>query len=390
MFKWKRTQVNPQSIFSTSPVASFGLEGLEDRRLLSASHHVSHASTSSANSGGGYGHGRVQNTITANLLPGGSTGAIAAELDTLSGTTLTDTSTVYLGNSHGIETYSIRVTATGTKAVYTVDVNGNPVTAPTQSTTTFGALSGTVSSEFSAIATDLGLTDPVSTATVNVVTPVTGDAVYSLRISGSTGKGGRFISVDASGNPVGNENVPFEALSTTLQDALNALAPTGATPLTSTSTQNVHVETVDGVTLYSVKFTAAGVTTTVTVNEAGKATSLPTKTDTTFGALTTTVKTELQTLATADGFTGTIADTAAVVEYTEANGTIIFAITLPVTKTSSSGSTFTANITVASDSLGNPTVPPHGGGGGCGGGHDDGGLFGDRNGGSLFGHGHGH
>jgi len=47
--------------------------------------------------------------------------------------------------------------------------------------------------------------------------------------------------------------------------------------------------------------------------------------------------------------------------YDEANGTTVYAISVNVDKTASDGTAYTIMATVASDQLGNPTVPPEDG-----------------------------
>jgi hypothetical protein len=139
---------------------------------------------------------------------------------------------------------------------------------------------------------------------------------------------------------------------------LNSNAPSGATALDTTSTQKVSIRTANGVTTYTVKFTASGTTSTVTVNSAGVLTSLPSTSTTTFSTIPVAAQTELQTLATADGVSTAIDSAASVRAYDEANGTIIYTITLQADNTSGKG---THRITLSVDQAGNPTVPPTGG-----------------------------
>jgi hypothetical protein len=310
-------------------------------------------------------------------------------LDNLAGsdnlTAPTATQTVKLANVNGVEEYSVDITGTGTSSVLTVDQNGNPVTAPTKSTINWGDLTDTaVTNEVDAIATALNLTAPTATTSV-VVTATNGTtSSYTITLTGATGGGhthGVTVTLDTAGNPIGDITLPFSVMLPAVQDGLNAAAPQGATALSATSTQPVVVTTVDGVTLYSTTFITTGTRTTVTVNNQGVLTSLPSSTTTEFQNLLPAVQDELQSLAADNGYTGTIAGTQSVKEYIEEGGTTVFAVTLPVSKTSShSGKTYTIQITVASDENGNPTVPPtntgggHGGGGGAG--CDGGGGFG--------------
>jgi hypothetical protein len=325
---------------------AFDLEPLEGRQLLSASHH----------------HGHSVNTIEFSQAPLVVQNGLDTDATSHSLTDPAATDTVYLNNINGVETYSVRISSAGAVTTLTIDQLGDAVTAPTTTTTTFSALSGTsAAKEITAIADALGLAKPTDGMTV-LSTMSNGTTTYSIRLkhsSTSTSKKHRksvIITVDANGNPVGNENVTFSVLPLGIQGAINGNLPSGAMALTSDSTQTVRVRTVDGVVLYSTDFTVNGTTSTVTVNAAGKVASLPTQTTTTFGALTSTVKTSLQTLATANGVSGTIADTQSIDVYTEANGTVLYSATLTATSSTDTSSTFDITITVDSD--GDPTTLP--------------------------------
>jgi hypothetical protein len=343
------------------------IETLEGRRLLSASAHAALAQAAIS------GH-----TIEFSQAPA----AVQTGLDALATkdgvTAPTSSQTVFLSNINGVERYSVDIVGTGTDTVLTVKQNGNPVTAPAKTTTTFGTLSGTdaaATSEISAIATALSLTAPVSTTPVHVLTASDGTITYTVRLSGAsaTSRRGASISVDAAGNPVGNANLPFTVIPAAIQIALNKNAPAGATALATTSTQTVNVRTNNGVLTYSTAFTVSGTTTTVTVNSADALATLPTTTSTTFSAIPAMAQAELQKLATADGFSGTIAATQAVSAYDETNGTTIYTITVPTSQTDNSGATISVNITLSVDQSGNPTVLPvdaGGSGSGCDGGSD--------------------
>lgn len=376
MFKFRRKQrLNSNAAHSLSRAVSVVLEPLEDRRLLSADFGWG----GHGGFGGGFG-GRADSTIAFSLAPT----AVQTGLNTLATadglTDPTATTNVHLGNSNGVETYSVTIDGTGTVSTLTVDQLGDAVTAPTYTTTTWATLSGTgtgsdsaAATEISVIATALSLTAPASTDTVNVTTTSAGAVTYSIQLLSSTtatpdwvtrwgGPGyGTAVTVDAAGDPVGNQQLPFSVFSTTIQNGLNKGAPTGATALAGTSTQNVDVQTTDGVTTYSTTYTASGTQTTVTVNAAGTLTNLPTTTTTTFSALSSSLQTELQTLATADGVTTTIAQTQSVTQLTETNGTIIYSVTLGATGTGRDGSTYTFDVTIAVDSNGNPTTLPNNG-----------------------------
>jgi hypothetical protein len=398
-----------RSLIDRGPKFSASLiEALEDRRLLSVSvlhHHHAHkhhtaanasvvesdttstatsdtasSSTASADPGSFPSFGHVIDTVEFQDAPT----AVQTGLTTLASadslTTPTATQIVHLGNANGVETYSLDYNTTGTYTRLTVDQNGNAVTAPTQTTTTWADLDGTgtgsdttAAGEISAIATALNLTAPTSTTVVNVSTPTSGVAIYTVRLaSASTSTTDSFgppdvtISVDANGIPAGNQRLPFSALPTAIQGFLNANVPSGATALASTSTQNVDVRTIDGITTFSTTFTTSGTSTTITVDATGDLITLPTApTTTTFADIPTPAQTELQTLATADGVTTTISSTQSVSVYAEFNGSTIYSVTLAATNSTTSQ---TYNITIASDALGNPTVPPNGGFGGGGGG----------------------
>ncbi|HEX4124090.1 MAG TPA: hypothetical protein VHY37_05125 [Tepidisphaeraceae bacterium] len=336
--------------------------------------------------------GQVENTITFSQAPSAVNSGLTSLASTDGLAPPTSSQTVYLGNSNGVETYSLHYSSTGESSTITVDENGNPVTKPTATTTTYSDLSAADSAaaaEIAAIATALNLTAPTDSTTVNVTTTSSGAVTYSVHLSYSAstssssttgtstvadfnGGGpamfaGAEISVDSAGNPVSNQRLPFDVLPADIQSAINANAPTGASTLATSSTQSVGVQTIDGVTLYTTTFNYSGTTTNVTVNEAGTLTSLPSTTTTTFSTLSSTVQSELQTLATADGVTTAISSTQSVTVYAEPNGTVIYSVSLstgtatPVSGGASSTSgygNFSDTITIAVDANGNPTVPP--------------------------------
>lgn len=334
------------------------IEPLEDRRLLS---HGGFGEGFGGHGGHG-GFGRGLNSVEFSQAPA----AVQTGLDNLASTDKltapTATQTVFLGNRNGIETYTVDITGTGTQTALTVDQNGSPVTAPTNGTTTYGAVPPAVSTEAAAIAGALGLTVPAMTANVPVSTPTGGTSVYTIAlVSSATSTShlrGRLVRIDASGNPLGNLNLPFVAVPTSIQTALNNNRPSGATALATTSTQNVKVHTNSGVTTYSTSFTVGSTTTTVTVNAAGALTKLPSHTTTTFSTLSSKVQTAIQALATGNGATGTIAGTTTVQAYDEANGTTIYSVNVNGSKIGLSGSSFTYNLTISVDQNGNPTTLP--------------------------------
>ena len=242
--------------FSKLPKAGHGtrntqttvdLEPLENRQLLSAT-----AAAGAAFAPGG----RALDTIAFSLAPAAVQNGLTS-LATADG--LTDpaaTDKVSLGNRDGVETYSVTIRSTGTVSQLTVDAAGQPVTAPAQTTTTFGALATAPAAEITAIATAKSLTAPTSATVVNVTTTAAGAVTYSVALAGdgtatpvaSTAAvnpgtimrvspigGGFAVMVDAAGNPVGNQQLPFSVFSTTIQSALNAGRARGRPPLSPAS-----------------------------------------------------------------------------------------------------------------------------------------------------------
>jgi hypothetical protein len=338
------------------------IESLEQRQLLSSSHY--HAAVLALNAQ--HERGEALNTILFGQAPSAVQTGLNTDATDHGLTALTSSTKIRLGNTNGVEVYSARVTSTGAVTTLTVDQNGNPITAPSVSKSDFGTLSGTgtgsdsaAANEITKIATALNLTAPASDTPVLVVTR-DGNTTYSVRLQHSTTTAthshGVRITVDSNGNPAGNEDVPFSVFSSTIQNGLNNLAPAGATKLAVDSTQTVNVRTIDGVVLYTTSFTSNGATTKVTVNSAGTAANLPSQTTTTFGALDSKVQTAIQTLATANGVSGTIASDQSVNVYTEANGTVLYSATLSATSKKNTSVTFDITITV--DSNGNPTTLP--------------------------------
>jgi hypothetical protein len=380
--KTNPAKVNAERVFSARAASPVVLEGLEDRRLMS----VSPAAVLGMRLGGFGGHGEFARaghgvrggTVDFNQAPA----AVQTGINTLAAaqnlTAPTDTTPVYLGNSNGIETYSVLLSGTGTTTRFTVDVAGDPVTASTKSTTTFGALNNSaVTDRINTIATALGLTAPADATVVNVSTPASGPAVYSVTLSDAntdtTGTNtGRHrhattVTVDANGNPVGDQRLPLSTLPTAVQNGLTGNAPSGATGLLPTSL--VSVRTLNGVTTYTATYSGTGTTTTVTVNTSGALASLPSASQVTFSTIPVAARNELQTLATADGVAGTIAGTQTVTAYDEGNGTTVYTVRLVATETNTDGSTETHPIKLSVDQAGNVTVPPSGGPGGVFGAH---------------------
>ena len=338
-------------------------ESLEGRQLLSSSHY--HLAVEALNAR--HRRGEALSTILFGQAPAAVQAGLTADATDHSLTAPTSSTKVKLANVDGVETYSVIISSTGAVTRLTVDQLGDEVTAPSVSKSDFGTLSGTgtgsdaaASDEITKIATALGLTAPASDTAVQVVTR-DGKTTYSVRLqhsSSSTSKHPRgvMITVDSDGNLAGNEDVPFSVLSSTIQNGINTLAPSGATALASDSTQTVNVRTVDGVVLYSTNFTSSGASTKVTVNSTGAAASFPSTTTSTFGALSSTVQSAIQTLATANGVAGTIASDQSIDVYTESNGTVLYSATLSATSKKNTSVTFDITITV--DSNGNPTTLP--------------------------------
>ena len=366
------------------------------------------ASTSTTSSGsttapvfGDRGH--ILSTISFSEAPTAVQNGLTALASTDHLTAPTATDTVHLGNHNGVETYSLLITSTGTQTDITVDQNGDPVTQPTLTTTTFGTLSGTgtgsdaaAAAEITAIASALGLTAPASTDTVNVSTTAGGAVTYSIHLARSTTSTttttddhdffenhGETITVDASGNPVGAQELPFSVMPTKIQNGINAHLPTGATALATTSTQSVRVLTIGETTYYSTTFDTSGTQTTVTVDAAGDLASLPSSSTADFSTIPAAAQTELQTLATANGVSSTISGTQTVNVFNEGNGTTIYSVSLSATNSTTSQ---TYMLTISVDQAGNPTVPPQNFGSGPG---DCGGGFAGDGFGGLFGSGDG-
>lgn len=356
----------------------FQVDTLESRTLLSGfGHFGGFGGDFGGGFGGGFGMfehgdfegaGRMLTTIQFNQTPAAVQTGLTTLANTDKLTAPTATQTVFLSNINGVESYTIDITSTGTDSRLTVDQTGAPVTAPTQSTTTWATLNGTgagadaaAAKEITAIAAALGLIAPTDATVINVSTPATGAATYTVWLSNSSKtwwRRGTLVSVDANGNPVGDQNLPFSVIPTAIQSALNSNAPTGATPIAADSTQMVRVQTIDGVTLYSTNFTTSGTTTTITVNLAGKLANLPTHTTSTFGALSSDLQTALQTLATDAGATTKIDPSTSVDVLTEVNGTTLYSVKVGVSATSPRGNTYTRNVTITVDSSGNPTTLP--------------------------------
>ena len=349
-------------------------EPLEGRQMLSVTPAVhGHGDHPGGGPGGG------SSTIAFSLTPAAVQTGLTALATTDGVADPTATTKVALGNQDGVETYSVTVSSTGTVTRLTVDAAGDPVTAPTLSTTPFAALPSAAAAEITAIAAATDQTAPTSTTVVNVSTTAAGVATYSVDLTSSAtntsattiststttdGPPAGRVSVDAAGDPVGQQQLPLSVFSAVVQAALTAGAPTGATALTDTSTVAVHTSA--GLTTYSVKYTVDDTTATVTVDPTGATVIPASQTTAEFDTLPTAVQQELQTLASAGGYSGTIADDQSVTVYTETGGTtVLYAVKVSVTSATTSRTLDQAFVT---DASGNPTTLP-GNGSGPGGPH---------------------
>lgn len=349
---------------------SFDLEALEDRRLLSAATlPIAFNLVSISLPGINLSPSKTLSSIEFSQTPT----AVQTGLDSLAMgdnlTAPTATQSVALGDSDGIETYSITLKGTGSRTTLTVDQNGNAVASPTQSKTTFGTLSGTLtnsntaaSGEISAIATALNLTAPTASTVVHVATTTGGVTTYAVSLLQNPYQILPLeiplkIVVDGNGNPISPAKLPFSVMPTAIQNGLNDSAPSGDT-LASDSTKNVRIETADGVTTYSVTFRSTGIKTIVSVNSSGVLTSTPYTSQTEFGDLPMAAQTELQTLGTDYGVTGTISPYEGVSVYTESDGTAIYTTTLATSAKKQKGIALGTELTISVDQNGDPTVLP--------------------------------
>ena len=376
----------------------FALEPLEPRALLSAT-------------GGGhlagldFAGGRFigpSATISLDLAPDAVQTGLAALASTDGVPAPATDATVYLANRDGVETYTVKITGTGTSTLLTVDVAGDALAKATRDTTTFADLPTAASAEITKMADALDLAAPASDADVLAVTPAGGTATYTVRLTppadadvGFFRHFGQVVTVNADGLPVGNQRLPASVFPSAVVDGLNAAKPAGATAIDPTGTTDfIGVRTANGVTTYSALFTATGTRTTVTVNADGTLAALPSRSTVAFSEVPSAAQTELNALA-ADKGADPIAADAKVVAYDEANGTVIYSTTVSYTTTSGR----TRYATASADQDGNATVPPRVGFGAFGPGIDF--HFGDFDSpfagglgdvlGGLFGHGgHGH
>ena len=363
--------------FAKPNVAPSGLESLESRQLLSGSGLQDVLTGTAPMTLAG-----TPNKIHLSAAPVAVQGGLTqlASDDGLASPAATQA--VKLGNPNGMESSSVTQSGAGVSTRLTVDQNGKAVTQTSRMTTTWDAFNATAAhsaaaTEITAIASSLSLTAPTSSTPVTAIgTPAGGtNFVVTLASSDSSGntsgrhRGARnvTISVDGTGNPVGNQRLPFSVIPTAIQTALTANVPAGATAPTDTAPTSataftdisvVNVHTVDGVTLYSATVNSPGMNTTITVNAAGALTSLPIHTTTTFGELSSAAQTELQTLSTQYGAPAMIDASQKIDVLTEANGTGLYSLTAKVSSTDANGAVHANNVVMTVDTAGNPTTPP--------------------------------
>jgi hypothetical protein len=264
---------------SSSPFGFF--EDLESRRLLSASAslHVKAIEKASVETKASLHHDSSATTTkgSTTAFSGLQTTDVAAyneltSLATADNTTIAGTQTVYIRPVNSTTTYYtvVLTPSTGTKITLTSDEDGNPVTPPTSSKTTFGDVTDAAATdELASLAAALNLTAPTSTTSVTVRTD-DGLTTYTVSLAPSSGTGHHVqITVDAAGNPAGNERIPFSALNSTIAGGLTSLA--SAESLTIAGTQNVLVSTSGGVTTYTVRLTSSGQSVEFTVDNTGAA-----------------------------------------------------------------------------------------------------------------------
>lgn len=263
-----------------SPVAASSrpsIEGLEDRRLLSASHllgaaSVLHAANSSS-------HSAWQQTTTTF---GAAPAAVQSGLQAIApaGTTIAGTQTVYVRTlSSTTSLYSVKLTATsGPGTRLTVDQDGLPAG---NEKITLGQLQAGPAND-KAIATGLqnlaptGVTLAGSQA-VLVRTGRDGTTTFTVGVQNANGTVTK-ITVDSTGavvtnangrTPAGANTILFSAATTAVKNGLQALAPTGTT---IDASETLYVQKLNATTtLYSVKLadSTTGHDVRITVNQTG-------------------------------------------------------------------------------------------------------------------------
>jgi hypothetical protein len=430
MFSQKRPGSKKIAIGKPKSTPSGGLESLENRQMLSASGlEVGLTGTKPAS-------GPAPGTIDFSVAPAAVQSGLTqlASDDGLAAPAAT--ASVKLGNRDGMESFSVTENSPGVSSRLTVDQNGKAVAKASRTTTTWDAFNAdatnsAAATEITSIASGLSLTAPTSSTPVIAITTSTGDTNYVVTLASSTTSGdmsasqrgarGVTISVNAEGNPVGNQRLPFSVIPTAIQAALNSnvpssmtaqtdTTPTSATPSTDTTptgattstdttptgatstdttptsvttstdmaptiaptstdtapssataftdTSVVNVHTVDGTTFYSATVNGPGVSTTITVDASGKLASLPTQSTTTFGELNAAAQTELQTLVNQNGASSTIDASQKIDVLTQANGTGLYSLTASASSTDAGGTTHARTLVFTVDGDGNPTLLP--------------------------------
>lgn len=337
------------------------MESLEPRLVFAA-----------GGSGGAAGTNQIVTTIQFDLAPAAvqaGLGALAISSG-LRAPSSTSNQLIRLGNSAGLETFTLDIKGSGGKIKLTVDKEGQRVTPPVKSTMTWAALNSSqpaAASQIARIVSEMRLSSPRSGANVQVSTDHTGQSTFTMTLK-PLSSGGRSsssastresltISVNQAGNPVGEASLPFSVFSDAIQIGINALAPAGQA-LFSNSTQLVSVRTLYGSTSYSTIFTSPGRMTKVTVNAAGAPTTLPSKSTDLFFNASFGAQLGMAALANALGYVGDISATAPIGVFHEGQGQSVYTMTLPVSTTLPNGRAVNYFITISVDQDGNPTVMP--------------------------------
>ncbi len=248
-----------RTIEANSLMAHAVVEGLEDRRLLSASHLLAASAATLRHS---------NSTQAASLQPiqfSAAPAVVQAGLQAIapSGTTIDATQNVYVRTLNSTSSiYSVKLSGSNSSSGTRLSVDENGLPAGNERIT-FGQLQNGPAND-AAIATALqGLAPSGVTigGTQNVVvrTGRDGTTNFSVSVSNSNGTVTK-ITVDSTGAVVssGNGHMPaaantilFSAATSAVRNGLQAIAPSGATidPSTTVTLQKLNATT----TLYSVK-----------------------------------------------------------------------------------------------------------------------------------------
>ena len=235
--------------------------------------------------------------------------------------------------------------------------------------------------EITAIATALNLTAPTATTSIKVSTASTGVSTYTVRLSPAstttttttttTTPPLHFrtvtISVDSNGNPVGNQSIPFSAIPTSIQTALNKTKPSGATALAATATQTrprPHAERRHHLFAHLHRHRHADHRDRQRRRRADQpAQQQHHHLQPTCRPATPRRPPSYRPWPPPTASPTAIATGQTVNVYDEGNGTTIYSVTVGVTQTTDSGFTYTRDVTVSVDQAGNPTTLPQDGGG---------------------------